>query len=96
MDDSAQSTQTNKSRLRLLQRREEHLQDLFETARTSVSQISEDEGRYQQLLEGLILQVSLRYIYTTSVVANTIVILDLLGVSPTLRTRSEDYLEEER
>ena len=55
---STQSTQTNKSRLRLLQRREEHLQDLFETARESVSKLAEDEGRYQQLLEGLILQVS--------------------------------------
>jgi V-type H+-transporting ATPase subunit E len=54
---STQSTQTNKSRLKLLQRREEHLQDLFETARESISKHSEDDGRYQQLLEGLIVQV---------------------------------------
>jgi V-type H+-transporting ATPase subunit E len=33
---SAQSTFTNKSRLKLLHRREEHLQDLFETARKSL------------------------------------------------------------
>jgi len=52
----AQSTQTNKSRLKLLQKREEHLQDLFSTARESINTLSKDEGRYQQLLEGTILQ----------------------------------------
>ena len=56
---SAQSTQLNKSRLRLLQRREEHLQSLFEKAREQLLVLSKDEGRYAQLLEGVILQVSL-------------------------------------
>ncbi|THH07644.1 hypothetical protein EW145_g3242 [Phellinidium pouzarii] len=52
----AQSTQLNKSRLRLLQRREEHLQDLFSTARDSILELSADEGRYTQLLQGIIIQ----------------------------------------
>ncbi|KAH8109498.1 vacuolar H+ ATPase E1 [Phellopilus nigrolimitatus] len=51
-----QSTQLNKSRLRLLQRREEHLQDLFSTAREKILELSQDEGRYTQLLEGVIIQ----------------------------------------
>lgn len=55
---SSQSTQTNKSRLRLLQAREQHLQDLFSTARSSILKLSKNEGRYAQLLEGVILQVS--------------------------------------
>lgn len=52
----AQSTQLNKSRLRLLQRREEHLQELFNSARSALLELSKDEGRYLQLLEGIIVQ----------------------------------------
>jgi len=52
----AQSTVTNKSRLRLLNRREEHLQDLFDEARTSLLTLSEDAARYVQFLEDIILQ----------------------------------------
>jgi V-type H+-transporting ATPase subunit E len=52
----AQSTLTNKSRLKLLHRREEHLQDLFSTARSSILVLAEDEGRYAQFLEGVIVQ----------------------------------------
>jgi len=51
-----QSTQTNKSRLRLLQAREQHLQDLFTAARSSILKLSKEEGRYAQLLEGVIVQ----------------------------------------
>ena len=58
---SAQSTQTNRSRLKLLQRREEHIQDLFATARDQITGLSNDEGRYAQLLEGLILQVRIQH-----------------------------------
>jgi len=53
----AQSTLTNKSRLKLLHRREEHLQDLFAAARTSLlslSDVSDGNGRYAQFLEGII------------------------------------------
>ncbi|KAH9852580.1 ATPase V1/A1 complex subunit E [Lenzites betulinus] len=53
---SAQSTLTNKSRLKLLQQREEHLQDLFSTSRESIVALSQDEGRYVQFLEGVIVQ----------------------------------------
>jgi len=52
----AQSTQTNKSRLRLLQARDECLADLFATARNQILELSSDEGRYVQLLEGIITQ----------------------------------------
>jgi len=52
----AQSTLTNKSRLKLLHRREEHLQDLFTTARSSILELAKDDGRYTQFLEGVIVQ----------------------------------------
>ncbi|KAI0646355.1 ATPase V1/A1 complex subunit E [Trametes meyenii] len=52
----AQSTLTNKSRLKLLQQREEHIQDLFATARESIDVLAKDEGRYVQFLEGVIVQ----------------------------------------
>ncbi|KAI0372003.1 ATPase V1/A1 complex subunit E [Pilatotrama ljubarskyi] len=52
----AHSTLTNKSRLKLLQQREEHLQDLFATARENIDSLAKDEGRYVQFLEGVIVQ----------------------------------------
>ncbi|KAK2467928.1 hypothetical protein APHAL10511_000223 [Amanita phalloides] len=58
----AQSTLTNKSRLKLLHRREENLQDLFATARSSLLSLSdapENSGRYAQFLEGEITQALL-------------------------------------
>jgi V-type H+-transporting ATPase subunit E len=54
--DSLQSTLTNKSRLRLLHRREEHLQDLFALARAQIADLADDEARYVQFLEGVIVQ----------------------------------------
>jgi V-type H+-transporting ATPase subunit E len=53
---SAQSNLTNKSRLKLLQRREEQLQELFSIARSSILTFAEDEGRYSQFLEGAVVQ----------------------------------------
>ncbi|TBU28492.1 ATPase V1/A1 complex subunit E [Dichomitus squalens] len=52
----AHSTLTNKSRLKLLQQREEHLQDLFATARAAIDELAKDEGRYVQFLQGIIVQ----------------------------------------
>ncbi|KAI0693933.1 ATPase V1/A1 complex subunit E [Cerioporus squamosus] len=52
----AQSTLTNKSRLKLLQQREEHLQDLFQTAREAIDELANNEARYVQFLEGIIVQ----------------------------------------
>ncbi|PBK73397.1 ATPase V1/A1 complex subunit E [Armillaria solidipes] len=52
----AQSTLTNKSRLKLLHQREQHLQELFSTSRTSVLTLAKDDGRYIQFLEGFISQ----------------------------------------
>ncbi|KAF5381538.1 hypothetical protein D9615_005484 [Tricholomella constricta] len=52
----AQSNLTNKSRLKLLHRREEHLQDLFATSRAAVIELAKDEVRYVQFLEGVIVQ----------------------------------------
>jgi len=59
---SAQSNLTNKARLRLLNRREEHLQDLFSTARNAISTLSQDEARYTKFLEDVILQGFLQII----------------------------------
>lgn len=56
-DDSSQSTSTNKSRLRVLQAREQLLQDLFSEARIKISDLPTDEGRYTQLLEGIVVEV---------------------------------------
>lgn len=52
----AQSTLTNKSRLKLLQQREEHLQDLFATSRSSIDSLSSSEDRYVQFLQSIIVQ----------------------------------------
>ncbi|KAG6334205.1 hypothetical protein ID866_4890 [Astraeus odoratus] len=52
----AQSNLTNKSRLKILHRREEQLQELFETSRSEIAKFAEDQGRYSQFLEGIILQ----------------------------------------
>jgi len=56
----AQSTLTNKSRLKLLQAREQHLQDLFSEARERLVQLPQDKAQYSQLLESSILQGLLR------------------------------------
>ena len=53
---SAQSNLTNKSRLQILHRREEQLQNLFEISRGEIAKFAEDEGRYSQFLQGAILQ----------------------------------------
>lgn len=52
----AQSTLTNKSRLKLLQLREEHLQDLFASSRAQILALAADEGRYTQFLQSVIVQ----------------------------------------
>ena len=56
---SAQSTATNKARLKLLQAREQHLQELFDKAREQIVHFSEERGRYEQLLQSVIVQVRL-------------------------------------
>jgi len=60
-----QSTLTNKSRLRLLHRREEHLQDLFASARAQIARLADDEARYVQLLEGVLVQGFLQLLEPT-------------------------------
>jgi V-type H+-transporting ATPase subunit E len=72
--DSHQSTLTNKSRLRLLHRREEQLQDLFAAARTQIARLADDEARYVQFLESVIVQG----------------LLQLLEPSATVYARSKD------
>jgi len=51
----AQSTLTNKSRLRLLHLREQHLQDLFQVAREQLASLA-SSSQYVQFLEGVIVQ----------------------------------------
>jgi V-type H+-transporting ATPase subunit E len=72
--DSRQSTLTNKSRLRLLHRREEHLQDLFASARAQIARLAGNEARYVQFLEGVLVQG----------------LLQLLEPTATLYTRAKD------
>ncbi|KAF7324775.1 Vacuolar ATP synthase subunit E [Mycena kentingensis (nom. inval.)] len=62
----AQSTLTNKSRLKLLHRREEHLQDLFSNTRNLATELAKDDSRYVQFLEGVIVQGFLQ-VYESSV-----------------------------
>ncbi|SAM84803.1 probable Vacuolar ATP synthase subunit E [Ustilago bromivora] len=52
----AQSNQTNKSRLKILQTREQHLQSLFDAARDKLNDIAKDQEKYKKLLSKLILQ----------------------------------------
>ncbi len=52
----AQSTSTNKARLRILEAREEHLQELFDGARKGLAGLTKDKKKYQALLGQLILQ----------------------------------------
>ncbi|KAF8664123.1 hypothetical protein AX16_000813 [Volvariella volvacea WC 439] len=64
----AQSNLTNRSRLKLLHRREEHLQDLFNACRTSISTLSQDQSRYGQFLEGVIVQGFLQILEPTVII----------------------------
>lgn len=52
----AQSTATNAARLKLLQAREEHLQTLFEAARSRLASTTSDPQAYAALLQQLSLQ----------------------------------------
>lgn len=52
----AQSNQTNKSRLKILQTREQHLQSLFDATREKLDGIAKDQEKYKKLLSQLILQ----------------------------------------
>ncbi|GAA5986020.1 hypothetical protein JCM11641_004903 [Rhodosporidiobolus odoratus] len=50
------SNQNNKARLQLLEKREELLEKVFEEAREKLSEVTGDEGKYAELLKGLVLQ----------------------------------------
>jgi len=52
----AQSNHINKSRLKVLQARQQHLEELFTETRSKLQQISQDRARYRGLLRDLILQ----------------------------------------
>lgn len=53
----AQSTHINKSRLRVLQTREEMLTQLLGEAKKRLTTIATDQRRYGELLKGFLLQV---------------------------------------
>ncbi|CAE7139617.1 unnamed protein product [Rhizoctonia solani] len=65
----AQSTQTNKSRLKLLHAREQHLSDLFTNARNQLLELSKDEQKYEDLLKGIIVQGLLMLLETSATVS---------------------------
>lgn len=56
---SAISNQNNKSRLQLLEKREELLEKVFEDARAKIGDVTGDEKKYAELLKKLVLQVRL-------------------------------------
>ena len=56
---SSQSTALNKSRLEVLRSRAEHLDTIFDETKTKVKDLSKDGDKYQSVLEGLILEVSI-------------------------------------
>lgn len=58
MFNSAQSNQINKSRLRVLQARQQMLDELFDEARSKLTSVSKDKSQYPALLKDLVLQVS--------------------------------------
>ncbi|KAK1231383.1 V-ATPase V1 sector subunit E [Marasmius sp. AFHP31] len=87
----AQSTSTNKSRLKLLHRREEHLQELFSAARDEVLKLSEDDSRYVQFLEGVIVQGYLQILESSMVVHSRQKDVDL--VKQAAESASNSYQE---
>lgn len=52
----AQSTVTNKTRLKVLAARQQLLDELFEKARARLAEISNDEGSYEAVLVNLVLE----------------------------------------
>lgn len=52
----AYSNHVNKARLRLLQMREEQLDDLFKQAKQRLSVLTQDQGKYSELLKKLLMQ----------------------------------------
>jgi len=54
---SAQSNFVNKSRLKILQTRQAHLEELFNETRNKLQEISVDQDKYTRLLKDLILEV---------------------------------------
>lgn len=55
---SEQSKLTNSSRLKVLEKREEQLETVFDEARNKLSGITKDEAKYTKALGGLILEVN--------------------------------------
>jgi len=86
-----QSTFTNKSRLKLLHRREEHIQDLFDNARKSLLELSQDESRYTQFLTSIILQGFLSLLEPqVTVIARD---KDVDAVNAAVKAATEQYKE---
>ena len=54
--------------MKLLHRREEHLQDLFAGARQEIAKLAADDARYVQFLEGITLQALLQILETAATV----------------------------
>ncbi|KAL9103642.1 MAG: hypothetical protein Q9163_001337 [Psora crenata] len=50
------STLANKTRIKVLSRRQELLEELFEKAREELARVSDDKGKYEEMCKGLILE----------------------------------------
>ncbi|KNC82948.1 V-type proton ATPase subunit E [Sphaeroforma arctica JP610] len=62
------SNQLNKSRLQILQARENHVNNLLEEAKKSLADIGNDQGKYGDVLKGLILEACYTLTETTVLV----------------------------
>lgn len=65
---SAKSTATNKARLRVLEAREQMLDDVFQTARKQLESVAQDGDKYAALLKNLVLQALFSLMETDVVV----------------------------
>jgi len=85
----AQSTLTNKSRLKLLHQRSEHVGDLFSTARSSLVNLSKNSGRYTQFLASVIVQGLLALLEpSVTVICRP---QDKIAVGEALKSAQEQY-----
>jgi V-type H+-transporting ATPase subunit E len=88
---SAQSTITNKSRLRLLHKREEVLQQIFSAVREPSTPLYKTAGRYEQFLEGVLAE-SFLYILEPTVTIHARK-SDVVIVEQAATTASRTYKE---
>ena len=85
---SAQSTIINKSRLRLLHKREEVLQQIFSAVREPSTPLCETAGRYEQFLEGTLAESFLYILEPTLIIHSRKSDVDIVNQAATTASRT--------